>query len=451
MTAAPKPRPPTRNVKVAVAIVIGLALIGASGFVLVQRNATSFGGGSGFLGTRAGLFADLNLIAQIVLLLGLATGFAFARIGKSKADRQAQSDWISAHQYNQTGWVLFNIVLTIFIMAAVFARQVAPDIPDNLREAYGAVSTLHAALGLITILCGVYILLRMNRLLPKSLRVSWWKNLMRVTLALYWVVGLFGVGTYYVWYVQPRPAAPIPTPAPTQPGEQPSGVVDVFLSNYTFNAPEITIPVGTTVVFHNLDPETHTITFDRDDFPARELKSGEAHEITFDAVGDFPYHCEFHGAPGEDMHGVIHVTEAAELPTAAPSPTRVPTDTPRPTSTPTAPPTATETGAPTATPTDTPTPGPSPTPTPVTVIFKNFEIVPRELTIPAGTKVIFLIQDSQHEPYQSAPDSTAITGFDSGPLDPGQTYSLTFNTPGTYTIRCGFHPNQMVMTLIVTP
>jgi plastocyanin len=65
--------------------------------------------------------------------------------------------------------------------------------------------------------------------------------------------------------------------------------------------------------------------------------------------------------------------------------------------------------------------------------------------------VIFLIKDGQHEVYQSPPDSTDIAGFDSGPLDPGQQYILTFTDPGTYTIRCGFHPNNMVMTLTVTP
>jgi len=39
-------------------------------------------------------------------------GYGFARQGN-----------IPAHQYNQTAWVLFNIVLTIFIMVVAFSRH----------------------------------------------------------------------------------------------------------------------------------------------------------------------------------------------------------------------------------------------------------------------------------------------------------------------------------------
>jgi plastocyanin len=456
MTHAPAPGTPSRNVKIAVAILVGLLVVGTAIFILVRRSAVSLSGGEGFLGTRAGLFADLNLIAEIVLLVGLFVGFVLVRTGNAPANRQNREAWIAAHQYNQTTWVLFNLVLTLFIMAMVFFGQVAPEMPDNLRDAYGLVSTLHAVLGMVTVVCGVYILLRMNKLLPKALRVAWWKNLMRGTLALYWVVGLFGLGTYYVWYIQPAPAAAIPTPAPTPEGGAPQGgVVDVFLSSNTFVQPEITIPVGTKVVFHNIDPRRHTVTFDNNDFPAKELGGGATHEITFDAVGDYAYFCEFHGGPGGvDMAGVIHVTESAELPTAAPSPTPVPTNTPAPTATITdtpAPPTPTEVGAPTATPADTPTPGPSPTPEPAIVIMQNFEFAPKEITVKAGQEIVFVIQEGRHGPYLSFENDTGIAGFDSGTLSAGQQYPVTFRNPGTYFVRCGVHPNEMLIKITVEP
>ncbi|HLB49161.1 MAG TPA: cupredoxin domain-containing protein [Anaerolineales bacterium] len=768
MTNVPKPGTPSRNLKIAVAVVVGLVLIGASLFIIVQRNATSLGGGPGLFGTRAGLFADLNLLAEIILLLGLMVGFAFARIGGAQPNKENREAWISAHQYNQTSWVLFNLILVIFIMALVFARQVVPGIPDNLRGAYGATSTLHAALGILTILCGLYLLLRMNRLLPRPLRISWWKNLMRFTLAMYWVVGLFGLGTYYVWYIRPLPAVVVPTPEATQVAGQVGGKVVVPLANYAFVPVELTLPAGTTIVFQNVDPDAHTVTFDNNEFPAIGLQGGDTREVLFDKVGDFQFYCEYHGSPGrKGMSGVIHVVPAGQLaavPTSAPPPTATPPPTPVPFdelvlsvngagifrdatahndsfqlvlsgvpsglsgdlrvwltgagsaldlgattvdaegkgefhyidahginllgdysgflvtveaagSEPTAPssqvvfggripggvlgpvhqllvasdaapehrayawqlidqaeeithhatelnraaqtgdresmnrhiehmvaivngksspetvdfdgdgfvdnpgdgfgilnyadaieaqakaaaaaPDATEnvqtqaqelqalagnirawakrmlelglgahnaqtdadrqahtqdipglaaqllngvdadgngliepvegeggaftiyfssqqmaamgalteadlSGLPTpepptatpppgATPAPTATVGPTATPGPVTVVFRNFEIVPNELTIPAGTKVIFVIKDSQHEVYQSFPDSTDIAGFDSGPLNPGQQYILTFTNPGTYTIRCGFHPNKMVMTLTVTP
>lgn len=327
MSNAPqKPDTPAPSGKIVAAVLIGLLLVGTTIFILVQRNATSLGGGQGLFGTRAGFFADVNLVAQIILLLGLTVGYGLARRGN-----------IPAHQYNQTAWVLFNIVLTVFIMALVFNVQVRPGIPDNLRDAYGLTATLHAVLGTITILCGIYILLRMNKLLPKALRVSWWKGLMRATLGLYWLTGLFGVGTYYFWYIRPLPVVEVPTPEPTQVGGlQPGGQVSVPLANYAFVPADLTIPAGTTVRFENLDPDAHTVTFDNKEFSAIGFQTGDTGEIKFDGVGTFQYFCEYHGGPGlSGMSGVIRVVEASANvvvptavvpPTVTPQPTAIPFD-----------------------------------------------------------------------------------------------------------------------------
>lgn len=129
----------------------------------------------------AGPFADINLLAELLLLFGLTVGYGLARANKI------------THQYNQTVWVLLNIVLVMFIMIVSFSRSVVRGIPGELLKAYYFSSFFHSVLGTLTILCGIYILLRMNNLLPKALRISWWKNLMRITLGLYWLVGLFGL------------------------------------------------------------------------------------------------------------------------------------------------------------------------------------------------------------------------------------------------------------------
>ncbi len=181
---------PERKVKIIIGISFALFLIGASVF-LALGGPTGIAARPGILGTKANLFSDLNLIAQIVLLCGLGAGAAFARRGH-----------ISTHQYNQTWWVLFNIVLTIFIMVVAYYEYVLPGLPDDLSRAHGILATIHAALGLLAIICGVYLLLRMNQLIPKRWRVKWWKKLMRFTLGLYVLVGLFGLGIYYVWYVR---------------------------------------------------------------------------------------------------------------------------------------------------------------------------------------------------------------------------------------------------------
>ncbi len=180
---------PGSGMKILVAILIALILIGAVVF-LASGGVTYMTARPSLFGTHATLSSDVNLIAQLLLLLGLSLGAALAHRGR-----------ITAHQYIQTGLVLFNIVLTIFIMIPAFVSSVTPKLPGTLGTAYGLVAAIHAALGAIAILCGLYLILRMNQLLPKSLQISGWRNLMRFTLALYWAVGLFGLATYTIWHI----------------------------------------------------------------------------------------------------------------------------------------------------------------------------------------------------------------------------------------------------------
>jgi hypothetical protein len=63
------------------------------------------------------------------------------------------------------------------------------------------VTWLHAALGTLTALAGLWIVLQMNNVLPSSLRVGGWKNLMRAAFAGYWLTALLGFTTYYFWYI----------------------------------------------------------------------------------------------------------------------------------------------------------------------------------------------------------------------------------------------------------
>jgi plastocyanin len=93
-------------------------------------------------------------------------------------------------------------------------------------------------------------------------------------------------------------------------------------------------------------------------------------------------------------------------------------------------------------------------PTTAFMTLQDFEFVPPQITIAAGTTVVFLSKSAAgvcHGPYSSFPDSQDPSGmFDSGNLFDGQQYSFKFNQPGTVTVRCGCHP-FMVGTIIVTP
>jgi plastocyanin len=110
----------------------------------------------------------------------------------------------------------------------------------------------------------------------------------------------------------------------------------------------------------------------------------------------------------------------------------------------------------TASPAATDTPAVSPTLTVAYMTFQDFEIVPKSLTITAGTKVVFLIKAgllTYHQPYSSFPDNTNESGLFSAPpnLGDGTSYAVTLTQPGTITVRCGYHANDMVATITVTP
>ena len=190
MTEKTKPSGANRQTKRIVALALAISLIALSVF-LALGGPSGIAARPGIFGTKANLFSDLNLIAQMVLLIGLSVGMILARRGH-----------ITTHQYNQTGWVLLNIVLTIFIMLVAYYDYVMPGLPGVLSQAFGIVSTIHAALGLLAIACGVYLILRMNQLIPKKWRIKGWKRMMRLTLVLYLLVGVLGLGIYYVWYMR---------------------------------------------------------------------------------------------------------------------------------------------------------------------------------------------------------------------------------------------------------
>ena len=78
----------------------------------------------------------------------------------------------------------------------------------------------------------------------------------------------------------------------------------------------------------------------------------------------------------------------------------------------------------------------------VTII--DFAFQPASLEVPMGTTVTWTNQGTA--PHTVTADDGA---FDSGTLQPGSTFSLTFDTPGTFTYHCEIHPNMMG-TIVVT-
>jgi plastocyanin len=123
--------------------------------------------------------------------------------------------------------------------------------------------------------------------------------------------------------------------------------------------------------------------------------------------------------------------QAGLLPTAAP-----PLVTPTPEAMPMAP------GTPAAVTAGTPVAGET-TGAQAAVTIKDYAFTPATLTVAAGTTVTWTNNDAV--PHTA----TASDGsFDSGNLNPGQSFSFTFSTPGTYPYVCQYHAG-MQGTIVV--
>lgn len=79
------------------------------------------------------------------------------------------------------------------------------------------------------------------------------------------------------------------------------------------------------------------------------------------------------------------------------------------------------------------------------VVIQGFAFHPSTLTVPVGTTVTFVNEDS----VAHTATATASGGFNSGNLDKGQTFTHTFTKAGTYNYICNIH-QYMKATIVVT-
>ena len=61
-----------------------------------------------------------------------------------------------------------------------------------------------------------------------------------------------------------------------------------------FKLPDLTINVGDTIEWTNLDTAPHTATAVNKAFDTDRLEKGDAHSITFDKPGTYSYYCTIH-------------------------------------------------------------------------------------------------------------------------------------------------------------
>jgi plastocyanin len=120
-----------------------------------------------------------------------------------------------------------------------------------------------------------------------------------------------------------KPAAAKPAAAPNAA----SGTT-VMIENYAFSPASLTVKVGTTVTWMNMDSAPHTVTVSSGPvkFNSPNLQKGDVYTYTFKTAGTYSYYCAVH----PDMTAKVVVTGATPTPTSsAPAPTPT-TSTPAP-------------------------------------------------------------------------------------------------------------------------
>jgi plastocyanin len=84
----------------------------------------------------------------------------------------------------------------------------------------------------------------------------------------------------------------------------PPTLVTITIQNFTFSPASVTVPLGSTVTWTNLDAAAHQISSDTHAFLGNPLSQGSSYSFTFMSRGTFPYHCAIHPS----MKGTVTVT-----------------------------------------------------------------------------------------------------------------------------------------------
>jgi plastocyanin/uncharacterized membrane protein YozB (DUF420 family) len=250
----------------------------------------------GFLGMGGNFAADLNLLLQLAMAAALTIGMLLAR-----------KKMYRAHAWMQSSVLLLNLVVIAWVMWPSYRLQILRHPARATRDAYHAFAFVHGILGTLAELLGLYVIVVAGtKMLPQILCFKNYKLWMRSTLALWWVVVILGVGTYYLWYVQPISGATPKTSAAPQASAA-AAPVKVTITNFKFDPQEVTVPVGGTVDWLD-DTGRHTVKADDGSFKSEALTAGAHFQHKFDKPGKFPYYCEYHGAAGgKDMAGTVIV------------------------------------------------------------------------------------------------------------------------------------------------
>jgi uncharacterized membrane protein YozB (DUF420 family) len=146
----------------------------------------------GFLGTQAPLHSDISLLMIVFSAVMFTLGWRLAVAGKYEV-----------HRWVQTSAAILNTLAVLAIMIPSFIVYILPGIPHKLLEGTYGVTTVHAIIGLIGLLLGIFVVLRANGLMPEKLRFKNYKVWMRTSYGIYMLATVIGVYIYLVVYIPP--------------------------------------------------------------------------------------------------------------------------------------------------------------------------------------------------------------------------------------------------------
>jgi uncharacterized membrane protein YozB (DUF420 family) len=143
---------------------------------------------SSFLGTAAPVSADLILLLEMAMGVGLLIGALLARLGRFRE-----------YAWCQSSIVLLNLMMIGLTMLPSFHRLILPKLPERIGEPYYALAAVHGGLGSIAELGGLYTRLVAGTNLLPEIRIKRYKFWMRSVLVVWCVVLLLGMATYTRW------------------------------------------------------------------------------------------------------------------------------------------------------------------------------------------------------------------------------------------------------------
>jgi uncharacterized membrane protein YozB (DUF420 family) len=146
--------------------------------------------GPGFLGTHAPFVSDLSLVLILLTAILFTIGWQLAR-----------HRHYEAHRWVQTVTATINAIVVLGVMVNSYVTHILPGIPAKLLEGDYGVTTIHAVIGTIGLLLGIFVVLRGNNLVPKALRFKNYKLFMRTAYAIYMLATFLGVFVYILAFV----------------------------------------------------------------------------------------------------------------------------------------------------------------------------------------------------------------------------------------------------------